>query len=128
MGAGGNLDVKALLERLQPAQRHAETGIALAGRDGLEQLVGRTGIVDELDVKIMLLEEAVVDGDRHRGETDSARVPGQLELARGAGERRRIRRGPAQRKLREIDAGRDGPRRKGLCRTESTQRRGESRS
>ena len=28
MGAGRDLDVKALLQRLQPAQRHAETGIA----------------------------------------------------------------------------------------------------
>jgi hypothetical protein len=33
MGSGGDLDVKTLLQRLQPAQCHAETGVALAGRD-----------------------------------------------------------------------------------------------
>src|SRR3954447_7497805 len=102
MGAGGNLDVKALLERLQPAQRHPEPGIALAGRDGLEQLVGRTGIVDELDVEIVLLEETVLDRDWYRGETDRAGIPGQLELTRGTRQRRRIGCRPAQRELREI--------------------------
>ena len=75
MGAGGDLDVKALLQRLQPAQSHAEPGIAFPRRDRLEQLVGRAGIVDELDVEIVLLEEAVLDGDRHRREAHRAGVP-----------------------------------------------------
>ena len=104
MGAGGDLDVEALLQRLQPAQRHAEPGIALAGRDRLEQLVGRAGVIDQFDVEIVLLEEAVLDGDRHRREADRAGVPGQLQLARRAGERGHpTRSGTAE--TREIDAG-----------------------
>ena len=59
MGARGDLDVKALLQRLQPAQRHAEPGIALAGGDRFQQLVGRTAVIDEFDVEIVLLEKAV---------------------------------------------------------------------
>src|SRR5882724_2686735 len=51
MGAGGDLDIKTLLERLQPAQRHAETGIGFAGRNGFQQLVGRAAVVDQLDVE-----------------------------------------------------------------------------
>lgn len=84
MGAGGDLDVKALLQWFQPAQRHAETGIALSGGDRFEQLVGRAGIVDELDIKILLLEKAVLDRDRQRRKADRAGIPRQFQLARRA--------------------------------------------
>lgn len=106
MGAGGDLDVKPLLQRLQPAQRHAEAGVALSGRDRLEQLVGRAGIVDELDVEIVLLEEAVLDGDRHGREADGAGIPRQFQLARSASKRRCIRCCLAQWKFREVDGAR----------------------
>jgi len=75
MGAGGDLDVKALLQRLQPAQRHAETRVALPGRDRLEQLVGRAGIVDQLDVEIVFLEEAVLDGHGHGRKAHGTGIP-----------------------------------------------------
>ena len=90
MGAGRDLDVKSLLQRLEPAQRHAEPGVALAGRDGLQQLIGRAAVVDEFDVEILLLEETVVDGDRHRRKAHRAGVPGEFQLARRAGYRRRV--------------------------------------
>ena len=60
----------------------------LAGRDRLQQLVGRTAVIDQLDVEIVLLEESVIDRDRQRRETDRAGVPGQFQLPRRAGERR----------------------------------------
>ena len=82
MRAGGDLDVKALLQRLQPAQRHAEAGVGFAGRDGLQQLVGGAAVVDEFDVEVMLLEEAVVDRDWHRREADRAGIPRKLQFAR----------------------------------------------
>ena len=36
MGAGGDLDIKPLLQRLQPAQGHTKTRVGLAGRDGFQ--------------------------------------------------------------------------------------------
>ena len=122
MRARRDLDVKALLERLEPAQRHAEPGIALAGGDRLQQLVGRAAVVDEFDVEILLLEEAVLDRDRNRREADRAGVPRKLQFARRACERRRIRRRPADRKFREVDRRRCGAKRKRL-RAENAERR-----
>ena len=103
MRAGGDLDIKTLLQRLQPAQRHAEAGVALAGRDGLQQLVGRARVVDQLDVEIVLFEEALIDRHRDRRQADRTGIPGQFQLARRPREGWSIRRGPADRKLREID-------------------------
>jgi hypothetical protein len=88
MGAGGDLDVKTLLKRLQPAQRHAETRIGLAGRDRLQQLVGRAAVIDQLDVEILLLEETMIDGDGERREADRAGIPGQFQFSWCARERR----------------------------------------
>ena len=103
MGSGGDLDVKALLQRLQPAQRHAEPRIGLAGRDRLQQLVRRAAVIDQFDVEIVLLENAVIDRNRQRREADRAGVPGQFQFPRRACERRRIGSGPADRKFREVD-------------------------
>ena len=126
MGAGHDLDVKALLQRLQPAQRHAEAGVGLAGGDGFKQLVGRTAVVDELDVEILLLEEAVVDRDRHRRKAHGAGVPRQLQLARRARQRCRIRRRPADREFREIDGWRCSAKRQRL-RADDPERRRQHR-
>jgi len=76
MGPGGDLDVKSLLQRLQPAQGHAEAGIGLARGDGFQQLIGRTAVIDQFDVEIVLLEEAVIDRDRKRREAHRAGIPG----------------------------------------------------
>src|SRR6516165_10018291 len=103
MRACSDLDVKALLQRLGPAQRHTETGVALASCDRLQKLVGRAAVVDELDVEILLLEKAIVDCDWQWGEAHCPCIPGQFQLARQAGQRRRIGRGSAERKLRAID-------------------------
>ena len=62
--AGDDLDVEALLHRLQPAQRHADGGVGLAGRERFQQLIGRAGIIDEIDVEPVLGEETLVLGDR----------------------------------------------------------------
>jgi hypothetical protein len=82
MGTRGDLDVKALLQRLQPAQRHPKARVALAGRDRFQQLISRPAVVDELDVQALLLEETLIDRDGQRRETNRAGVPGQFKLAR----------------------------------------------
>jgi hypothetical protein len=90
VGSGRDLDVESLLQRLQPAQRHAETSVSLAGGDRFQQLIGRTAVVDQLDIQILLLEKAVIDGDGERRKADRAGVPGQFQLARRPRERRRV--------------------------------------
>ena len=126
MGARRNLDVKSLLQRLQPAQRHAEPRVRFAGRNRLQQLVGRTAVIDQLDIEIVLLENSVVDRNRQRRETDRAGVPRQFQLSRRARERRSVGSGLADRELRKIDRWRRGTERKGL-RTEHADRRRERR-
>ena len=79
---GGDVDVEALLQRLQPAQRHADAGIRLAGGDRLEELVGRAAEIDQLDLEIVLGEDAALIGDRHTDGADRIGVPGQLQLTR----------------------------------------------
>ncbi len=103
MGAGDDLDVEALLQRLQPAQRHAQARIGFPGGNGFEKLVRRAAVVDQLDIEVLLLEEAVIDGDRQRRKADRAGIPGELQFARCTGERGRLRCGPADRKFGEID-------------------------
>ena len=66
MDAGRDLDVEAVLQRLQPAQRHADAGISLAGRDRLEQLVGRAAEIDQLDVEIVLARRCPSPAPRQR--------------------------------------------------------------
>lgn len=118
MGAGGDLDVEALLKGLQPAQRHAETGI--------EELIGRAGVVDELDIEILLLEEAVIDGHGQRRQADRTCIPRQLQFARGTSQRRRAGRRLAQREFREVDRRCESARCKGLG-AQRSERRGECR-
>jgi hypothetical protein len=57
--ARDDLDVEALLHRLQPAQRHADGGVRLAGRKGLEQLIRGAGVIDKIDIKPVFGEEAL---------------------------------------------------------------------
>ncbi len=70
MGARGDLDVKALLQRFQPAQRHADAAIGLAGRDGFQQRFGRGAEVDQFDVEPVFLEDALLLRDEHRRQAD----------------------------------------------------------
>src|SRR5258707_1849676 len=126
MGSSGDLDVRALLERFQPAQWHAEPGICLASRDSFQELICRSTVVHQLDVQVLLLEKAVVDGDGKRREADCAGVPGQFQFSRRAGRRRRIGGGLADRELREIDVWRRSAERKGL-RAEYAHRRRKRR-
>src|SRR5258708_19184339 len=111
MGSSGDLDVKALLEQFQPAQCHAEPGYLLASGDRCRESIGRSTVVHQLDVQVLLLEKAVVDGDGKRREADCAGVPGQFQFSRRAGRRRRIGGGLADR---EIDVWRRSAERKGL--------------
>ena len=85
MGARRDLDVKPLLQRFQPAQRHPEPGIALAGGDRFQELVGRAAVIDEFDVEIVLLEKAVLDRNRNRREANRAGIPREFQFARRAG-------------------------------------------
>ena len=103
MRSGRDLDVEPLLQRLQPAQRHPKPRIALAGRDGFEQLVRRATIIEEFDIEVLLLEEAIVDRDRNRSQADGARIPGETQLAGRTGQRRRLGRSPADRELEKVD-------------------------
>ena len=78
-GAGGDLDVEPAFQRLQPAQRHADAAVGLARGDGLEQLLGRTAEIDQLDVEIVLLEVALLLRDCDADGADGRGVPGELQ-------------------------------------------------
>ena len=90
MRTGRDFDVKPLLQRFQPAQRHAEAGIGLAGSDRFQELVGRTAVIDEFDVEIVLLEKAVVDRHGNRREANRAGIPREFQFARRAYNGRRV--------------------------------------
>jgi hypothetical protein len=101
MDGGGDAHVKALFQRLEPAQRHADAGVGLAGRDRLQQLIRRAAEVDQLDGKVALLEVALGLRDGDADGADRAGVPGQPQvlarplhhgerhLGRGVADRRR---------------------------------------
>ena len=56
VGPGGELDVKALLQRLQPAQRHPHPGVGLTGGDRLQQHIGGVAEVNKLNVEVVFTE------------------------------------------------------------------------
>src|ERR1700733_11608537 len=124
MEACGDLDVKTLLQRLEPAQRHAESGFRLASRNRFQQLVGRSGKIVEFDIEVLLLEKAMIDPGRNGRETHRARIPRQLQFAWRAGQSRYVGSGFAERELGKVDPRHDGAWRKGL-RTERAGRSGE---
>src|SRR6202042_3836278 len=72
----------------------------------------------------MFLEDPVIERDRKRRQTDRARIPGQFQFARRAGQGRRIGSGFAKREFGKIDASKGSAWRKGL-RTERAGRSGE---
>jgi hypothetical protein len=80
--AGGDPNVKALLQRLEPAQSQPETGIRLAGRNRLQQLVGRSAEIDKFDIEIVLGENSAFLCDRRGRRTGRIRIPGELDLMR----------------------------------------------
>ena len=79
VGGGGDADVESLLQRFQPAQRHADPGIGLAGGNRLQQLIGGTAEVDQLDVQVALFEKAFLHRDRNVDHADRGGVPGQFQ-------------------------------------------------
>ncbi len=79
MGPGGDLDVEALLQRLEPTQRHADAAVRLAGGDGLQQRLGRGTEVHDLDLKPVFLEYAMVLRNKDRGKADRRCVRGEPE-------------------------------------------------
>src|SRR5690606_893786 len=84
MRTGHHLHIKALLQRLQPAQRHADTGISLAGSDRLEKLLRGPGEIDCFAGEAVLRQNAFVDGVAHGCRADSARVPGNPDGLRSS--------------------------------------------
>jgi hypothetical protein len=85
--ARGEANVETLFERLEPAQRHADAGVGLAGCDRFQQLLGRTAEIDEVDVEIVLGKNPALLGDRRRCRADGGCVPGKVEVPGRAGER-----------------------------------------
>ena len=82
VGPGGELDVKALLQRLQPAQRHPDAGVGLAGGNRLQQHVRRVAEVNELHVEIVFTEDLLLLGDGNRRQAHRAFVNRQLDFIR----------------------------------------------
>ena len=76
MHAGGDPNIEPLLQWLEPAQRHANAGIRLAGRNRLQQLLGDTTEIDQIDIEIVLGEDAPLLRDRRSRRADRARKPG----------------------------------------------------
>ncbi|MNL48872.1 hypothetical protein D3C87_1717580 [compost metagenome] len=82
VGTGGELDVEALLQGLEPAQRHADAGIGLAGGDGFEQDFGGIAKVDQFHIEVVLLEKSLPMGDDHRRQAHRIEVDRQLQRPR----------------------------------------------
>ena len=85
MQPGHDAHVEALLQRLEPAQRHPDPGIGLARGNRLEQGLGRAREIDELDVEPVLDEDATLVGRRQWRAADGPGVPGELERLQLAG-------------------------------------------
>ena len=82
MGSGGELHVEALLQRLQPAQRHPDAGVGLAGGNRLQQHVRRVAEVNELHVEIVFTEDLLLLRDGNRRQAHRAFVNRQLDFVR----------------------------------------------
>ena len=80
VGTGGELDVKTLLQRLQPAKRHPHPGVGLAGGDRLQQHIGGVTEVNKLNVEVIFTENLLLLGDGDRREAYRAFVDRQLDL------------------------------------------------
>ena len=78
----GQLHVEALLQRLQPAQRHADARVCLAARKQLQQLIAGSRKVDPFDLEIVPREVAVQIGSRNSSVADRIRVPAEPDFAR----------------------------------------------
>jgi hypothetical protein len=78
MHAGGDADVESLLEWLQPTERHSDAGVGLAGRNRLQQLLGRTAEIDEINIEVVLGKNSPLLCYRGGGCADGVRIPSQL--------------------------------------------------
>ena len=62
--ARGKADLQPLLQRLQPLEGEADTGVGLPGGDLLEDLILRTAEVHDFHIQAMLVEVAAMHCDR----------------------------------------------------------------
>ena len=84
MHTGGDLNIEPLLQWLEPTQGQPQTGIRLAGRNRLQQLIGRTAEIEEFDIEVVLGEDALLFCDRCSDRAGRVRISGELELTRRA--------------------------------------------
>ena len=119
MHTGGDPNVEALLQRLEPAQGQPQTGIRLAGRNRLQQLIGRTTEIEEFDIEVMLVENAAFFCDRRGDSAGRVRIPSELELTRWSLQLFADRRGAANKRV----AGNIRGRRQRAGRPEDSERR-----
>ena len=89
MRADEQLDVEALLERLQPVADEAGAGVRLAGRERLDQRLAACALVEELNVEIVLGVEALGDAEAERRMAGRDFRPGEPDFRRRRGDRRR---------------------------------------
>lgn len=63
------LDVDALLQRLEPAEQHARASIRLVRRQCLEHLIRIARQLQKFHIQIVTSEKPLVKRDRYRGRT-----------------------------------------------------------
>ena len=89
MRADEELDVEALLQRLQPVADQAGAGVRLAGGERLDQRLAAGALVEQLDVEIVLGVDALGDTEAERRMAGCDLGPGEPNFRRGTGDRRR---------------------------------------
>ena len=89
MRADEQLDVEALLERLQPVADETGAGVGLAGRERLDQRLAACALIEEFDVEIVLGVDALRDAEAERRVAGGHLGPGEPDLWRRRRDRRR---------------------------------------
>ena len=89
MGADEELDVEALLERLQPVADEARAGVRLVGRERLDQRLAACALVVEINVEIVLGVDTLGDAEAERRMAGRDFRPGEPHFRRGRGDRGR---------------------------------------
>ena len=89
MRADEELDVEALLERLQPVADQSGAGVGLAGRERLDQRLAAGALVEQFNVEIVLGVDALGDAEAERRMAGGDLGPGEPNFRRGRGDRRR---------------------------------------
>src|ERR1700677_3979331 len=89
MRADEQLYIETLLERLQPVADETRARVRLAGRQGLDQRLTASALIEEFDVEIVLGVNALRDAKSERRVARSHLSPGEPDLGRGRRDRRR---------------------------------------